>query len=493
MRLFSFALATTALVASATAQQTVALYDFETTAVTSSHATPNAASDLSLDHPNLFWFEPSRSETLLCLGTEWLGGGRVSLTVTPAPGQALNFSRFEWSSWKDRQTSPVTVNTAAVTVDGIPLATFDPLLPIAHNVVDLTGVPALQNVSRPIVFEIDFGGAPLGRNSYEISEIRVQASACVENLQNDGRAFWLAGIAPNPRWRALAGGQFTETGLDTATYIGAIENISDPCRRFSVQLDLSGRLDPTDAAYPPPGSPHVTPFVVANYVSNGGIIDTNTWHYYTDAVCIMNGQLCMEGAQIRLDDTGPAFQVGVGANEFDLQFGGSGWFDATVLSQPTNGPAISPTFAGGDINIGFGNSCICFGGVAAEWNNYGTGLAGCSRIPTLQMLNLPLIGSTPEIEVGNSGTTTQLGALIWSFAPDQLFVPFLGGDLLVAAPYVAVLPIQIGVNGYVFACTILEDECMVGSQVYLQGVLLDGCSASGFAMTPGLEITIGDL
>ena len=57
----------------------------------------------------------------------------------------------------------------------------------------------------------------------------------------------------------------------------------------------------------------------------------------------------------------------------------------------------------------------------------------------------------------------------------------------------AVLPIQIGVNGYVFACTILEDECMVGGQVYLQGVLLDGCSASGFAMTPGLEITIGDL
>jgi hypothetical protein len=36
--------------------------------------------------------------------------------------------------------------------------------------------------------------------------------------------------------------------------------------------------------------------------------------------------------------TGPAFQIGIGANGKNLNFGGSGWFLWTMTHQPSLGP-----------------------------------------------------------------------------------------------------------------------------------------------------------
>jgi SdrD B-like domain len=52
---------------------------------------------------------------------------------------------------------------------------------------------------------------------------------------------------------------------------------------------------------------------------------------------------------ISITKTGPAFQVGKGANGKNLNFGASGWFNWTVTQQPTAG-AITAT-GQGDINV----------------------------------------------------------------------------------------------------------------------------------------------
>jgi len=130
--------------------------------------------------------------------------------------------------------------------------------------------------------------------------------------------------------------------------------------------------------------------------------------------------------------------------------------------------------------------------IDANWNNYGNGTAGCTGVPTVTMLQDPLMGTSPQIQIGNTGPMPSSCAMIWGLAPDNLFVPFLGGDLLIMSPFAAVVGITIPSTGFTFRCTIPNDCDQLGDRFYLQILCASGCGPAGFSMSQGLAIEIGN-
>ncbi|MFY9821172.1 MAG: SdrD B-like domain-containing protein [Thermoanaerobaculia bacterium] len=159
----------------------------------------------------------------------------------------------------------------------------------------------------------------------------------------NGHAFYLPGIGidfvftPNP-------GSFITSGDGTASLTGTVRSLSNPNNGFTVTVHFSGYQ-----ATPPPDSPKKELFASA-YVENGGPIDPSTWFYYTSFTGTLTGIDNYAGAEIQLAQTGPAFQVGVGANGKNGNFGASGWFLWTVTQQPAGGGSLQ-TNGQGDINV----------------------------------------------------------------------------------------------------------------------------------------------
>ena len=111
---------------------------------------------------------------------------------------------------------------------------------------------------------------------------------------------------------------------------------------------LSGR---TSVA--PPGSPKKDLKDCA-YDEDGGPVDTDTWYYYPTYTGTLTGLGEYAGAVLTIVPTGPAFQVGIGANNKNIKFGASSWFIWTVTAQPSVGPAL-PVTGQGDFNIEIGD------------------------------------------------------------------------------------------------------------------------------------------
>lgn len=110
-------------------------------------------------------------------------------------------------------------------------------------------------------------------------------------------------------------------------------------REFYLTLELSGRIAPGDAGYPPAGSPVVTMQPTA-YVPTG-TVDPATYVYYTQAIGSLVGYRVFAGARIDLAAAGP-IQVGFGANNKNVQLGLAGDLNVTVLQQPSFG-TLNPT------------------------------------------------------------------------------------------------------------------------------------------------------
>ncbi|MEM9291362.1 MAG: SdrD B-like domain-containing protein [Acidobacteriota bacterium] len=159
-------------------------------------------------------------------------------------------------------------------------------------------------------------------------------------------------------------GTFRENLDGTATMTGLLQRRGDAGAQFRVDVTYSGRT-----SIPGEGSPYLK--MTSNaYAVNGGPVNPSGWYYYTEMSGTLTGEGDLAGAVLSLSRRGPAFQVGEGANEKNVNFGGSGWFNWTLVSQPTNGPHF-PNSGNGDFNQDFGTcpkgpAPICPVGI--DWN-----------------------------------------------------------------------------------------------------------------------------
>ena len=188
----------------------------------------------------------------------------------------------------------------------------------------------------------------------------VSAESCAEEYGGAGsHAFWLPGVHRNLLFDGPA--DFVEFSDGTAILSGTLTDGAGG--GFEVVVDFRG-----GTATAPAGSPKLE-LSGSEYVPSGGI-DPSTWSYYTDFAGELIGTGTYAGGVILVEDTGPAFQTGEGANGKDGDDGGSGWFTYTVDHAPAG---VSWSGSGvGDINVDFGS---CGGGGATECVTYSLGVA----------------------------------------------------------------------------------------------------------------------
>ncbi len=130
---------------------------------------------------------------------------------------------------------------------------------------------------------------------------------------------------------------------------GRIESLSDPDCCFDLEARFRGVLFPGQFGYPPAGSPQIGDLPDALLVENGGPVDPDTFNYYPDSDGVLYGCKGYEGAVVRIERNGPAFQTGFAANDKDEDFGASGWFNTFLVRQSSGGKTL-PATGDGDLN-----------------------------------------------------------------------------------------------------------------------------------------------
>lgn len=126
------------------------------------------------------------------------------------------------------------------------------------------------------------------------------------------------------------GGQFTQLSDGTARLTGRVFSASSVYSAFLFDIQLSGRVQPGDAGYPPAGAPGAL-LDAGAYVPNG-TIDPNTFVYYTAATGVLLGSREFDGFNLAVTGSGP-IQVGVGANNRNGALGVTGEFTVVVTHQ----------------------------------------------------------------------------------------------------------------------------------------------------------------
>jgi len=153
----------------------------------------------------------------------------------------------------------------------------------------------------------------------------------------------------------ISGGQFTEFEDGTARFIGILTNTNNPEARLTIDVTFQGR---TTVAGPDSPKGH----------DCGAAQDLSTFYYYTSFSGFLTGEGLLEGASLFIQNNGPAFQLGNGANVTEgsnpQPFGASGWFTVEVRSQASGLELNFPDDLAaqvGDINItlsGSATACI---------------------------------------------------------------------------------------------------------------------------------------
>jgi hypothetical protein len=149
-------------------------------------------------------------------------------------------------------------------------------------------------------------------------------------------------------------GTWLEADDGTASLHGLLRRESDYDDQWQCDLQLSGRIDPGQATFPPAGSP-VLGLDPSTYLAQGGPIDPDQWRYYATTTGSLIGAGINEGGLIDLTGNG-ALQVGLGAGQGNLFFGATATLAPVVTTQPT---ARTITLLG-DITLqcNLGTECI---------------------------------------------------------------------------------------------------------------------------------------
>lgn len=114
-------------------------------------------------------------------------------------------------------------------------------------------------------------------------------------------AMKLPGVADD--YLFIPAGHFTEYEDGHAELTGRLARLGQLDDAWDLTLQMTQRLDPGEANYPPVGSP-VLQMLPSAYVANGGTIDPDHWHYYQSAVGTLTGLGLNAGGQIDLTNAG---------------------------------------------------------------------------------------------------------------------------------------------------------------------------------------------
>jgi len=125
----------------------------------------------------------------------------------------------------------------------------------------------------------------------------------------------------------------------------------------------------------------------------------------------------------------------------------------------------------------------------ASWSNYGAGFPGTLGVPTLTASADPVLGTTIDVDVGNSLGSATLGVVLAGFT-DASIPTSKGGTLLVDQLFL-VLGLPLAADGIALAAEIPADPAYCGLEVYAQVLELDDGALKGLSFTAGLELVLG--
>lgn len=162
------------------------------------------------------------------------------------------------------------------------------------------------------------------------------------NPNGSDHAVWLQNFVTNLVFTPEPG-LWVENLDGTARLKGTARSLTNLSSGFEVDVILAGY-----SLSPPSGSPKKDLDSDA-YINNGGPINPATWRYYTHFTGTLRGFGHYEGALLAIKRTGPAFQIGFGANNKNINYGASAWFTWRVVQQPLVGSI--PVTGTGDFNV----------------------------------------------------------------------------------------------------------------------------------------------
>jgi hypothetical protein len=267
-------------------------------------------------------------------------------------------------------------------------------------------------------------------------DLRDDSTNCAEEAITDGfatspnlHALWLPGIGTD--FQFDPSGQFLMKDDGTARLTGIVRSKSNPTWLFDVDVTLGGKIVPGDVGHAPAGSPKKELHSNA-YVENGGAIDAATWLYYTTTDGTLTGLGDLAGGKLSLTRVGPAFQVGLGANGKNVEYGGSGWLTVTTMSQPS-GNVQFPNSLQGDFNLDLRADCLPYevDQLKITAASYGLGCAGAGGfVPALALGGALVPGGLASLDL-SSATGNRPAFLLLGLGKSQLPIGH-GCDLLVA-------------------------------------------------------------
>jgi len=210
-------------------------------------------------------------------------------------------------------------------------------------------------------------------------------------------------------------GSMVEYDDGTAHLTGTAINNVHPDQSWDFDVTLSGRTFNS-----PAGSPkdhNCQPTI------------TDDWYYYTTINGSLIGTGDFAGAEISIDRRGPAFQMGSGANVYEInnKFDGCGWFHLNFVSQPDNGPTIDGS--DGDFNISVSDIAMtedqsCGGSISNFTLTNGTedlilvdgGVYTIGELPVEAELLAEVNGPHGSLKFDVSGTLNNQNILPYSFS-----------------------------------------------------------------------------
>lgn len=214
---------------------------------------------------------------------------------------------------------------------------------------------------------------------------------------------------------------------------------------------------------------------------------------------------------VNFDDTCSDLDNGLEELARGTTLGASGWSTSTSYVfrfefEPTRLRVFVDGFLELDVNGSFNPGRMAFynfsqagvtysafqRGALASWTPYGAGWPGANGVPSLTLSANPVLGTTVDVQVGNSATVDSLACLLLSSGSDAATTGF-GGTLLVSRPFLQTTSIHpLPLAGATVPLVIPNDANLCGAQGYLQMFQFDAASSHGLAFSRGVSIVLGD-